>query len=285
MAAWQRVHRDQQDILGEGLLWSARTRALYWVDILAPALHRLSLVDARITHWPMPEPVGWIVERAAGGFIAGLQSGFAILHLDPLRITPLGDPEPHLPNNRMNDGKIDPDGSIWCGTMDMAEQADSGALYRFDPDLRWTCMDRGFRIPNGPAFSPCGAWLYLADSARRVIYRYARQSHGALRARMEFIRFQPEDGYPDGMTTDAQGGLWVAHWGGGRISRFSPEGTRLLSIELPAKQISNLCFAGEKLDRLFVSSAAMGLPASLYDGAVFEIAQKYKGVPSSLFAG
>lgn len=285
MAEWRKIEREARDTLGEGTLWSARENAVYWTDILGKALNRLSLDDGAIQRWAMPEPLGWVVERAGGGFIGGFQSGFARIALDPLAITPLGDPEPHLPGSRMNDGKADASGAIWCGTMDMAEEQDVGALYRLDPDGSWAVMDSGYRVPNGPAFSPCGQWLYHSDTARRQMYRFARTAEGGLTDRQPFIRFAEEDGYPDGMTVDAQGHLWVAHWGGGRISRFTPEGKLDRSIALPAKQVTNICFAGERLDRMFVSSAATGLPESEYDGAFFEVFPGVQGLPTYPYVG
>ncbi|KKW93915.1 SMP-30/gluconolactonase/LRE family protein [Sphingobium chungbukense] len=285
MAEWRKIEREWRDMLGEGTLWSARENAVYWTDILAPALNRLSLDDGAMQRWTMPAPLGWVAERAEGGFIGGFQDGFARIALDPLVITPLGDPEPHLPGSRMNDGKADASGAIWCGTMDMAEEQDVGALYRFDPDGRWELMDSGYRVPNGPAFSPCGRWLYHSDTARRVMYRFARKADGGLSDRQPFIRFAEEDGYPDGMTVDAEGHLWVAHWGGGRVSRFTPDGMLDRSITLPARQVTNICFAGETLDRMFVSSAAVGLPESEYDGALFELFPGVQGLPTCQFAG
>lgn len=285
MAQWELIQRDIRDTLGEGTLWSARDDAVYWTDIVAPAINRLSLADGSILRWAMPEPIGWIVERQGCDFIAGLQSGFARLSLDPLTIEPIGDPEPHLPGNRMNDGKADAEGRIWCGTMDMAEQAESGAFYRLDPDGRWLQMDSGYKVPNGPAFSPCGRWLYHTDSARRSVYRFARTEGGGLADRELFIRFSEEDGYPDGMTVDADGHLWIAHWDGGRISRFTPKGKLDRAIPLPARQVTNICFAGAGLDRMFVSSAAVGLPESEYDGGLFEVDAGVKGLPTPLFAG
>ena len=285
MAQWQLIKRDLRDKLGEGTLWSARDNAVYWTDIIAPALNRLSLADGSIDRWTMPEPIGWVAERQAGGFITGLQSGFARLTLDPLAIEPFGDPEQHLPGNRRKDGKADAEGRIWCGTMDMAEQEDSGAFYRLDPDGRWIQMDSGYRVPNGPAFSPCGNWLYHTDSARQTVFRFARTEGGGLSHREVFIQFGDADGYPDGMTVDADGHLWIAHWGGSRVSRFTPEGKLDRAIPLPAQQVTNICFAGAGLNRMFVSSAAVGLPDNEYDGGLFEVDAGVKGLPTPLFAG
>jgi D-xylonolactonase len=283
VADWTIVVRDTRDTLGEGALWSARHNAFFWVDILAPAVNRLSLEDGRIDRWAMPEPVGWLVERKEGGFIAGLQSGFAELTLEPFTVRHIADPEPHLPGSRMNDGKADADGHIWCGTMDMAEEQSVGALYRISPDLTWRTMDSGYRVPNGPAFSADGAWLYHSDTALRTVYRFARNRDGSLGERVPFILFGEDDGYPDGMTMDAEGGLWIAHWGGSRISRFTEDGKLDRAITLPARQITNIAFGGAALDRMFVTSATVGLDARPEDGALFEVFAGVGGIPPGLF--
>lgn len=284
MAQWRKIDRDVRDTLGEGTLWCARDQAFYWVDILAPALNRMTLADGAITRWNMPAPLGWVAERANGGLIGGFQDGAASITLDPLMVGERSDPEPHLPGNRMNDGKADRHGAIWCGTMDMAEENATGSLYRLDPTGEWQVMDSGYQVPNGPAFSPCGNWFYHSDTGRRIIYRFEFDENGA-RDRQEFVRFSEDEGHPDGMTTDTEGFLWVAHWGGGRITRFAPDGTRDRSIELPAKQITNIAFAGEKLDRMFVTSAATGLPESEFDGALFEVDTGVTGVPAGKYLG
>ncbi|WP_420144490.1 SMP-30/gluconolactonase/LRE family protein [Sphingobium sp.] len=285
MAQWRKIDRDVADVLGEGTLWSARDNAVYWVDILTPALNRLSLDGGAVERWAMPEPLGWVAEREAGGFIGGFQSGFAEISLDPLTITPFGDPEPHFPGNRMNDGKADAQGHIWCGTMDMSEEHDRGALYRLAPDRSWSVIDSDYRVPNGPAFSPCGQWLYHSDTAKQQMYRFRRTETGA-GEREPFIRFGAEDGYPDGMTVDAEGHIWVAHWGGSRISRFTPEGKLDRAIALPARQVTNITFAGPNLDRMFVSSATVGLEdATEYDGGFFEVDCDVRGLPTNLYAG
>jgi D-xylonolactonase len=285
MPPWRKIDREQRDILGEGTVWSARENALYWTDILGPALNRLNLASGEVTRWAMPEPIGWVVERSRGGFIAGFQSGFAVLELDPLHITPIGNPEPDLPNNRMNDGKADSSGAIWCGTMDCECEGTRGSLYRLAADRQWQRIDSGYGVTNGPAFSPDGQWLYHTDTIRRVIYRFARTADGA-GVREEFIRFAEADGAPDGMTVDAQGYLWVAHWGGSRVSRFAPDGSFDRAIALPARQATNIAFAGPALDRLFVTSAANGLPPSEYDGALFEIDPGgATGVPPGIYPG
>jgi sugar lactone lactonase YvrE len=279
------IESEHRDRVGEGPLWSAHERALYWVDILAPRLNRLDLETDVIQSWDMPELIGWVIEREkCDGFVAGLKSGFVFLEFDPLRITPIASPEPELPANRLNDAKADPRGCIWAGTMPMDGAAPDGALYRLHPDGQLTRVDHGYRIPNGPAFSPDGRWLYHADSALRVVYRYAIRDEGSLSGREDFIRFEGGWGLPDGMTVDADGHLWIAHWGGGAVSRFTPDGRRQRSIELPASQISSCTFAGENLERMFVTSAAEGVDED-YGGALFEVNAGCLGLRTCRFAG
>lgn len=285
MSEWTIVSRSHHDELGEGVLWSPGDDALYWVDILAPALNCLNLASGHVKRWTMPEPIGWVVEREAGGFIAGFHSGFAELDLDPLNIRLFDDPEPLLPDNRMNDGKADAYGNIWCGTMDMNEREDSGALYRLAPDRSWARVDHGYRVPNGPAFSPDDRWLYHTDTARRTIYRFEILPDDRFADREIFLRFESDWGFPDGMTVDAEGGLWVAHWGGSCISRFSPHGELERRIELPARQITNIAFAGKDLDRMFVTSAYVGLEPSEFDGCLFEVDCAARGQPSHKYKG
>jgi len=272
MQSYRIIERPVRDQLGEGLLWSARENAVYWVDILAPALHRLLLADGTVQSWPMPERIGWVSERRdRPGFIAGLQSGFCELTLDPVVCRQLVDPEPHYPNNRMNDATVDHLGRIWAGTMDCGAQLETGSLYRLGVDLEITRQDTGYIVTNGPAISPAHDCLYHNDTGRGIVYRFAMSSDGEIRERREFLKFPREWGLPDGMTVDADGGLWIAHWGGGRVSRFSSEGKLERVIPLPVSQVTNCVFAGAGLDRMFVTSAAVAKADEPLAGALFEV--------------
>jgi xylono-1,5-lactonase len=273
-----------RSILGEGPLWSERLNAVFWVDILGRRLHRLSLADGSVTHWDMPEAICWVIERADHpGFIAGFASGFAELDLEPLSIRPIADPEPGLAANRMNDAKADLQGRIWAGTMPFACDVPSGAFYRLDPDRRVTRIDGPYTIPNGPAIAPDGRWMLHTDTAERTIYRMTIHDDGSLGPRAPFIVFEDDWGSPDGMTLDAGGGLWVAHWGTGQVSRFDTTGKRERSIALPASQITSMTFAGPLLDRMFVTSAADGVEED-HAGALFEVEPECRGLPTLRFA-
>ena len=285
------VKRNERDELGEGPIWSPTAQAIYWVDIMKPAVHRLTLRDGAIRSWTMPEMIGWVIERAhRPGFIAGFASGFAEVTLDPLTIKPIGDPEPELPNNRMNDAKVDAVGRIWAGTMDTDAASAVGSLYRLDPDHRWHQMDQGYQVTNGPTFSPDGKFIYHTDSYGRTIYRFELLPDGTLSAKTSLITFTEEMGYPDGMTTDIEGCLWVTHFGGGRVTRYSPQGKVVRIAPLPASQITSCVFAGPDLDRMFVTSAYCGLTSEAQAGeaqagALFEIDPGVRGIAPMPFAG
>lgn len=273
--------------LGEGPLWSARENAVYWVDILGQTLFRLSLDDRAVDTWSMPETIGWVVERRdRPGFIAGLASGFHELTLQPFRLGPIADPEPDRPGNRMNDAKVDHLGRIWAGTMDARAAAPTGALYRLDPDMTVSEQDSGYLVTNGPAFDPARGRLYHNDTGRRVVYRFDLSPAGALSGKREFIHFPEDWGYPDGMTVDAGGGLWIAHWEGSRVTRFSPDGEPERHVALPASRITSCTFGGANLDRLFVTSAMGGKGDQSCAGMLFEVdPDGITGVAANPFAG
>ncbi len=279
-------------ILGEGPLWSSREAVLYWVDIKAPALHRYRPSDGDRTSWVMPEPIGWVIERANGeGLVAGFKDrGFAFLTPGTLTPETIGQPEPDYPDNRFNDAKADAAGRIWAGTMDDGAREASGALYRLDPDLDWQRMDKGYVVTNGPAFSPDYRRLYHTDTFEGTIYVFDLAESGKLSGKRVFATIPEGDGYPDGMTCDAEGGLWVAHWGGWRLTRFTPDGKVDRVIEMPVAQVTSCTFGGADLDRLFVTSANIGLDESEREeqplaGGLFEIVPGVRGFPAGQFGG
>jgi sugar lactone lactonase YvrE len=273
-------------LLGEGPVYDARDEALYFVDIKGQQVCRYALHDGAQRRWDMPEPIGWVAPRASQpGFVAGFKSGFALLGLDPMGITPIGSPEPDRRTNRLNDAKVDSAGRIWAGSMDDEEKRTSGALYRLEPTLLWSRQDDGYGVANGPTFSPDGRILYHADSAARLVYRFSVAPDGSLSERSVFVRFEEAWGYPDGMTTDADGGVWIAHWDGARITRFTPGGAPDLAIAFPVSRPTSCAFAGADLDRLFVTSAAIGREGEELAGALFEVDAGVRGAPTFSFAG
>jgi sugar lactone lactonase YvrE len=280
------VPRAMRDRLGEGPIWVPDRERLFWVDIEAPALNWLDLASGETGTRLFPEPLGWIIPRAGRrDFIVGLKSGFAAFDLEAGRLTPIGDPEPGHPDNRLNDAKVDVAGRIWAGSMHQAETAVSGSLHRLDPDLTWQRMDGDYGVANGPTFSLDGRIIYHSDSAARTVYAFDLAQDGTLTGKRAFLRFPDDWGWPDGMTTDSEGCLWIAHWGGGRLSRVDPEGRLMRAVPLPAPNITSCAFAGAGLDRLFVTSAARGAEQVPEAGSLFELDVGVTGLPPRAFGG
>lgn len=250
--------------LGEGAWWNPADGCVWFVDIKDPTVHRWRWSDGATASWPMPERVGFAVPRASGGFILGLKSGLA-------RWTPGSDPVPWLeidadrPGNRLNDATTDPTGRLWFGSMDDSEAEPTGRLWRLDPRAgSVTAQDGPYIVTNGPAIAPDGRTLYHTDSVDRRVWAFDLAPDGTLIDRRLFVQFTETDGHPDGMATDAEGGLWICHWGGARISRFGPDGRLDRAIPLPAPQVTKCAFAGPGLDRLVVTTAAIGLDRRLH---------------------
>jgi len=280
------VPRAGRDILGEGPVWDSVRGELLWVDIVGQRLHRLDLTGGGIASLDLTEPIGWALPRCtATSFIAGFRSGFHILDVDTGERQLIGHPEADRPFNRLNDAKVDPQGRIWAGSKHDLDDSATGALHRLDPSMTWRLCDDGYGVANGPAFSPDGRTMYHTDSALRTIYAFDLHDDGTLSGKRIWRRFDDDWGYPDGMTTDADGCLWIAHWGGGRISRFAADGALVGSICLPATNITSCAFAGERLDRLFVTSSTLDREDEPYAGALFEVDTGCIGLPPHRFAG
>lgn len=278
--------RPHRDVLGEGPLYSPARQALFWTDIKGPALNRLDLVSAEVSRWDMPLMLGWLIEReGADSFLCGVETGFAWLDLDPLTVTPFFDPEPHLPGNRLNDAKTDAHGAVYAGTMHKEGAGLEGAFYRLASDLSVRKLDSDYGVANGPAFSLDGRVLYHTDSNRRTIYAFDVEPDGGLCNKRAFITFADDWGYPDGMTLDAEGGLWVAHWDGARISRFLPDGVIDRSIAMPCSRPTSIAFAGSDFGRMFVTSTSEDRLDEPLSGALFELSPGVRGLPAGRFAG
>ncbi len=277
--------------LGESPIWDAARGLVCFVDIERGIIHRFDPATGVGRDWKAPCRVGSIALREGGGFVAGTALGFALIDPDSGAFDVIDHPEPGQPANRFNDGKVDPHGNFWAGTMDDRKQDRSGVLYRLTPDRHWTAIDPGYRISNGPAFSPDGATLYHTDTLDRTTFAFDLAPDGTLTNKRVFREWRDVSGNPDGMTTDAGGNLWIAFWGGWCVRRVSPAGEVIAEYRLPASNITSMAFGGDRLDRLFVTSAAQELDAGAaaaqpLAGGLFEVlGHGATGLPGGIWRG
>jgi sugar lactone lactonase YvrE len=271
--------------LGEGPVWDADRGELIWVDIESGVVHLRSpgRSDERIH---VGEAVGCAVPRACGGLALALRKGFAVRPDDggPLRmVAPV---ELDRVDTRMNDGGCDPRGRFWAGTMSLRGDTRTAALYRLDGDLTVTCVLPGLSISNGIAWSPNGSSMYHVDTPRGRIDVYEFDpDRGAVGARRATIPIAAELGKPDGLTVDAEGGIWVALWGGAAVHRYDPGGALDARLELPVSNVTSCCFGDPDLQTLYVTSAARGAEHEPLAGALFALRPGVRGVPATPFAG
>lgn len=291
-------------LLGEGLCWSPAQQAIHWVDIFGERLMRLHLPSGARAQWDFGETISSVAERENGrGLIVALRHRVALFDPDSGALQPLHEVEADLPGNRFNDGKCDAQGRFWIGSMDTGCTAPTGSLYRVDrvsPEAGegeaatsiQCAWPANFPVINGPAWSLDGRTMWVNDTARNVVHRCdVDPLSGSVSNPRVWLRFAKGDGYPDGMTVDRDGRLWIAHWAGGCVTcHASDDGRELARIELPASNITNVAFGGPGLDTLFVSSACAELSqaqraAQPLAGALFAVSTDAEGLAPHRFAG
>jgi len=253
---------DAGALLGEGTLWSVRHQVLYWVDILGHQLHRYHPSTQTRSSWVFGEEISAVAECAsAPDLLVTLRHGFTYFNPDTGALQRLHQPEPERPGNRFNDGKCDAQGRFWGGTMDFDCKATTGALYRFTTDGHCTRMVDGYVVTNGPTWSQDGRTMYFNDTVQGRVNAFAFDPvQGTLGTPRVWLEFSAHDGVPDGMTTDAAGRLWIAHWGAACVTCHDPLSAKELArITLPTSHITNCAFGGADLRTLFISSACTGL--------------------------
>lgn len=277
--------------LGEGPLWVERENAIYWVDIFGKKVHRYTLADKTHHSWQFETQITSLVEREQGGFACTVRDGFAFINLDTGTIDPIALPETDQPENRFNDGKVDSQGRYWAGTMDENQQSGSGALYCLRKDLALHKMDDNYIIANGPTFSADGNIIYHTDSTLRTIYAFDLNTNGDISNKRVFVQLQDEaEGSPDGMTVDSENCIWLAHFGGARLTRYSPAGDVLQVIPMPVPNITSCTFGGDQLDTLYITTARIAIseddrPKYPLAGSLFSYKPNITGLPTPRFGG
>jgi sugar lactone lactonase YvrE len=244
------------DALGEGPVWLTGSTRLLRVDIHEPAIVVRDVAAARERRRRLTEHVGFAVPAAQGGFVAGV--GRSLIGLDDLDAPPrlLATVEPGVVANRFNDAAVDARGRLWAGTMSTIRKPGSAALYRFTGDGPPDVAIRGVTISNGLDWNLDGTCLYYIDSTtQRVDAIDFDVERGRLGTRRRLVAIDPADGLPDGLAVDAEGGIWIALFGGGAIRRYLPDGRLDLHVPVPVTNPTSVAFGGSDLRDLYVTSA------------------------------
>ncbi|MDO9215889.1 MAG: SMP-30/gluconolactonase/LRE family protein [Lacisediminimonas sp.] len=277
-------------LIGECPRWHPEQRRLYWVDIMEPSLNCFDPATGSNTKWKMPERIGCFGFRRDGGLIAGMQSGIFMIDLEPeLVLTKVFDFEPNNPETRFNDGRIDPGGRFWAGTVIESMDKRVGALFRFDPNGNCTRMVDGLICSNGLAFSPDGKTMYHSDSRQDYVWAWDFDQHtGDITNQRVFLQIDIQEGRPDGAAVDSEGYYWICHVGGWHIARYTPEGKIDRVIGLPAQRPTMCAFGGDDLKTLYVTTARNPLSATTLAkqplaGSLFAMRVDVPGLPEPFF--
>lgn len=277
--------------VGECPVWSPDEQAIYFTDIAGATMNRFHPGSGDHTQWEMPEKLCCFAFREQGGFVAAMSSGFAFLDLDTGSVEYINKIEADQPDNRLNDGRCDRQGRFWAGTMHEPRTRFDGVLYRLGTDLTSTAMAGDVMVSNGLAFSPDSKIMYWSDSRNSKIFAFDFDADtGDISNRRLFFETTLEQGRPDGATIDAEGYYWSACFMGGRVLRIAPDGSLDREILMPVKNITMVCFGGDDLDTLYITTGNEGLSeAELKDtplaGALFVTHPGVAGLLDPKFKG
>jgi sugar lactone lactonase YvrE len=275
--------------VGESPVWIAEEAAFYFVDIYGDAVHRYHPQSGARRTWSIPGRVSALVPRISGGFVASDRHTIGELDLEGGRVVPwltVDEPETH----RLNDAKCDAFGRYWTGSMDETKKAATGSLYLLDEQRRIRAVDHGYTVSNGPTFSLDGRRMYHADTTAHVLYVLELALDGTPTSKRPFVEFAPEDGRPDGMTTDTDDCIWVCHAGGSRVTRFTPDGRVDRVIPMPVSKVTSCAFGGPDHRSLLITTARIGLDQATLAkeplaGGVFVTTPGVQGLPPARYAG
>jgi len=245
--------------LGEGVSWILDIKSVFFVDIIKKKIFIFNTKTNKKKILKVKKEIGFILPVQKNIFLQGLKSEIRIENLLTREaIISLSNIDSNYPNNRINDGKIDPAGRLWFGTMNHKGNGKIGSLYCLDNNLFLQKVDGNYLITNGPAFIDKFNF-YHTDTRKKIIYKIRINKQLKIIKKKIFIKFGKSDGSPDGMTTDINNNLWVCHYHGGKISVYNLKGRKIHEVKIPAKNITNCTFGGEKYNELFVSTARKGM--------------------------
>ncbi len=274
--------------LGEGTLWVREHNSIYFTDIKKKKIYSLNIKTKKKNIYKLSKEIGFLAHIKGYIFILGLQGELRIQNLKSKKILKTINIESNIKLNRINDGKTDPTGNLWFGTMDNLERKiEKGSLYKLDKNLNLNKVDKNYRITNGPAFIDQFNF-YHTDSAKKQIYKIKINKNNKIIKKKIFKKFSIQDGVPDGMTLDKNNNLWVAHFHGACISVFNSRAKLVHKINFPAKNITNCTFGGQNNSELFVTTATKGMSKDemrkfSYSGYLFSVKTNTKGILQKKF--
>jgi sugar lactone lactonase YvrE len=283
---------DARATLGEGPSWHAAEQTLYWVDIIGQQLHRYDPETGDDDTWNLPETVGCAVPRKTGGLVVALKNSLAFFDTETVALETVAKVKNAHEAMRFNDGKCDPAGRFWAGTMNEHSHEPTGELYCLDTDLTLRTMETEITISNGLTWSPGATVMYYIDTPTQqvVAYNYDLDS-GNISGKRVVIEVPKDIGFPDGMTIDREGMLWIAMWGGWKVTRWNPNSGELLeTYDTPVRNTSSCCFGGAALQDLYITTARAGnsddeLATQPLAGGLFRLSTDVSGTEPYLFGG
>jgi sugar lactone lactonase YvrE len=283
---------ESKALVGESPRWNPLDQCLWWVDIYEPSLNRFDPASGKSRKYTMPEHIGCFSFTRTGRVIAGMQSGIAFIQLEPtIKIERVFDLEPNALGYRFNDGRCDPGGRFWAGSIFEGLERRVGALFRFEPSGRCTKLISELICPNGLAFTADGKTMYHSDSRLDFVWKWdVDPSTGDISSQQVFLATDIQEGRPDGAVCDAENGYWICHVGAWRVARYTANGQIDRVIGLPVQRPTACTFGGANLDTLYVTTATRGLSKLALTkqplaGNLFAIKNlAVWGIPEPLFA-
>ncbi len=277
--------------LGEGAFWNHKSQELYWVDIEGKQLHIYDPATQTNRSFPTPSRIGTVVPQSDSTAVVALEDGIYLLNTQNGKSSVLSEVEKEISINRFNDGKCDPNGNLWVGSMHLEQSAPMGSVYKISANGSTTKMIDSVTISNGIVWTKDAKTLYYIDTPTGTIraYDYDKASATISNKRIA-VTISEEVGFPDGMAIDEEDMLWVGLWNGNGVGRFNPKTGEMLSkIEVPAHNVTSCAFGGENLDKLYITTASVDMTEAeraTYPlaGSLFVASPGVKGVRSKFFA-
>ena len=280
-----KVFSPKNSILGEGPIWLPDRKSVMWLDIKGKSLHTFSYTTKKSISKKLVKITTWILPILDSNlFLVGTEDGVEEYNYMENKFVLKLSIEKEIPNNRLNDAKIDKNGNLWFGTMDDTEKSSSGSFYCLKPNYELIKLDDSYTVTNGPAISHDDKILYHVSSLDRKVFCFEKNKTKLSNKRI-FFELDKKDGYPDGLTVDDENFIWLAVWGGSKIIRISPDSKVNKIIKFPTSQITSCAFGGPEMNTLFVTSASIGKKTDedKHAGNLFFLNTNKKGIPSPHF--